>query len=597
MSSSKFMQEKIEPLLKACIWPRWLLLEAALDHAANSGDLHLSAAILRSQIEELDVLRTVAQVLLRKEEASWDGDAMANEIRTLVNRVLPRLQAKTEEQLVEQASDAAMAASRPEPLQRAFDRLSEYVHPNYGSHVLSVRPHGIAAARVLVEAFVAIYEAFLSLPWAKDGEDSHEDPIQRVQTGSKDPYLVLADDTIPTLRSALPAVGEKEWDDAAECFRHLAPCENNWGVTHKDLPTEVEAIRALRANSVPSDSWPDAIRTVTDQNRYAFLVAQEDRLAQDAARLDPATEQQDDKGRLSILVSGLTFAINVTEYKLDSLARQAARFINAENVLGAALAIRSMLEHHAIAIELGDKLQMLWERAERGAPNTERVSDAFAQAEKQIARVLASSSQPSEVSSSWRALWQESVRRPYNVLGPVKALDVAQPGFLKTYGLLSHIIHGTVATGGDLLGAGGEGWRSGHRPLAALMTHFLANVCKIDAFLDRQAASMIIGRRLDVVRRENEPAQKIKQMRVLKDQKLKPGRDVFGSGTRDDPYRFRKGLLYHEAFYHYLKQEGIEMRDRRLEKFATGFGDRVEVDDGRVLHFLNSEFGTIGTEK
>src|SRR6185295_12843456 len=60
VSSSKFMQEKIEPLLRACVWPRWLLLEEALDHAANSGDLHLSALVLRSQIEELDALRIVA---------------------------------------------------------------------------------------------------------------------------------------------------------------------------------------------------------------------------------------------------------------------------------------------------------------------------------------------------------------------------------------------------------------------------------------------------------------------------------------------------------------------------------------------------------
>jgi hypothetical protein len=88
------------------VWPRWLLLEAALDHAANSGDLHLSALILRSQVEELDVLRTVATVLSHLERGSWDGDAMANAIQTLTTRVLPRLQAKTDEQLIEQATDA-----------------------------------------------------------------------------------------------------------------------------------------------------------------------------------------------------------------------------------------------------------------------------------------------------------------------------------------------------------------------------------------------------------------------------------------------------------------------------------------------------------
>lgn len=258
VSSSKFVQEKIEPLVRACVWPRWLLLEAALDRAANSGDLHLSALILRSQIEELDAGRTAATVLLCREE-DWDRDAMAGTIRTLTKRILPRLQTKTEEQVVEQASDTAIAATRPEPLQRAFDRLSEYVHPNYGSHILSVRPHSVEAAQVFVEAFVAIYEAFLSLPWAKDADDGSEDPTHKGQPASRDPYIILADDTIPALKPALPALGEKEWNDAVECFRHRAACENNWAFP-MNLPTNVEAIRALRVTSLSSDSWPEVLR-------------------------------------------------------------------------------------------------------------------------------------------------------------------------------------------------------------------------------------------------------------------------------------------------------------------------------------------------
>ena len=587
VSSSEFMQQKIEPLLSACVWPRWLLLEEALDHAANSGDLHMSALVLRCQIEELDALRTVAIVLSRLEKGSWNGDAMADAIRALTKRVLPRLQTKTEEQLVEQASDAAIAAARPEPLQRAFDELSEYVHPNYGSHVLSVRPHSVEAAKVFIDAFVAIYEAFLSLPWAKDPDDSSEGRIHKGKTASRNPYLILADNTIPALKPAFPAIGEKEWTDAVECFRDRAACEDNWATL--ELPTDVEAIRALRDNSVPPDSWPEALRTATGQNRYAFLVQQEHRLAQDAARLVPATVQWGDKERLSVLISALTFAIDVTEYKLDSLARQVACLINDENVLGAALAVRSMLEHHALAIELREKLRALWERAEKGAPNTSQVADALAEAEKQIARVLAGSSQPPETSSSWRTLWQETVRKPYNVLGPIRALDATQPGFLKTYGLLSHIVHGTVGTGGDLLGTGGEGWRSGHKPLAARLTYFLANVCGFHAMLDRQAASMIIADRLDVVRRASEPTERIKQMRLLKGQKLKLGRDIFGSGTRDDPYRFRDGLLYHGALYHYLEQEGVQVRTRMFEQFSGAVVDRVEAEDGRVLYFLNDK--------
>lgn len=115
ISSTQFMQQKIEPLLRACVWPRWLLLEAALNHAERSGDLHLSALILRNQIEELDVLHIVRMVLSHREEGSWHGDAMANAMQTLSRLVLPRLQSKTAEQLIEHASDAAIAAMRPGP--------------------------------------------------------------------------------------------------------------------------------------------------------------------------------------------------------------------------------------------------------------------------------------------------------------------------------------------------------------------------------------------------------------------------------------------------------------------------------------------------
>jgi len=38
-----------------------------------------------------------------------------------------------------------------------------------------------------------------------------------------------------------------------------------------------------------------------------------------------------------------------------------------------------------------------------------------------------------------------------------------------------------------------------------------------------------------------------------------------------------------------LKQEGIQVRERRLEQFPDGFGDRVETEDGRVLCFLNDK--------
>lgn len=588
------VMQEIEPLLRACVWPRWLLLEAALDDASNSGSLHLSALILRTQIEELDALRTVAGVLLPR-DVSWDDAALAAAISTLRNCVLPRLQTKTAEQLVELAFDAAGSGARPTPLQKAFDQLSEYVHPNYGSHALSVRPHSVEAASVFVEAFVAIYEAFLSLPWVKDLDDRAEPP-KRGATESRDPYLILADCTIPALAPAFPAFEQKVWNESVNCFHRRAELESqneasSCATENGECATkiDVEAIQALRQHAAPPAGWPEPLGTAAGRDRYALLVDVERQLAKDAERFLPGVSLRDDKAWLSFLLSGLSFSINVTEHKLDTLGKKAAQLINARNALGATVAIRSMLEHHALAIELGARLQTLWERAERAAPNEDKVSDALGEAERQIARVLAGSSASREHSAPWKTLWEQTVRKPYNVLNPVRALDAKEPGFLKTYGLLSHVVHGTVCTGGDLLGTpiSDPGVAE---PILAQLAVFLSWLCDLDAMLDRQAASMTIAHRLDVIRRDRIGlGTRITTMRILEGQKLRPGRDIFGSGTESDPYRFRDGLLYHDAYYHYLKQEGIQVRKRSLEKFPDGFGDRLETEDGRVLCFLNDK--------
>jgi len=116
----------------------------------------------------------------------------------------------------------------------------------------------------------------------------------------------------------------------------------------------------------------------------------------------------------------------------------------------------------------------------------------------------------------------------------------------------------------------------------------LASLCGVDAMLDRQAESMRIAHRLDLTRRDPSGlVSRIKDMRILQEQKLKPGRDVFGSGTESDPFRFRRGLVYHDAYFHYLAQAGISVRRRQLHMFDKRPGDCVETKDGRVFYFLN----------
>ncbi len=593
----RLMQE-LQPLLRAAVWPRWLLLEAALEEASMSGALHLGALVLRAQIEELDAFQAVAPILAPTPETSWEEGMIAAAIQTLSRRVLPRLQTKTSEELLQAGGDPSQATRRPERLRKVFDELGDYVHPNYGSHVLSVQAHSVEAASVLVNAFVTVYETFLAHPWAREADDQ---PAVSIPREWRPPFLVLAEDTARVLAAHPGAaeIGAVPWIDAINCFHWRWENERTQenmarSVESGDVPGEkqnldVGAIRALREQGVPPDAWPVPIGSAAERSRYAFLVEGERRLVADAERLGGIPGRHDDASWLSLLCSGLTFSINVTEFKLDTLAEQAARLINGENVLGATLVVRSMLEHHAVAVELGRNLRALWNRIERAA-SVQQISDVLGEAEKQIARVLAGTPGSRERSAPWRNLWEETVRKHYNVLDPIRAIDPDQPGFLRTYGLLSHIVHGTVCTGGDLLGMRKAGARPG-QPTLAQLTLFLANLCAPAAMMDRQAGSMDIAHRLDVTRRDaaGSLGRRVAAMRLLGGQKLKPGRDIFGSGTPNDPFRFRRGLLYHDAYYHWLKQEGIQVRSRRVEQFGGDIGDRVETEDGRVLYFLNEK--------
>jgi hypothetical protein len=45
--------------------------------------------------------------------------------------------------------------------------LNSYVHPNYGSHIAALFPERGTAARLLLEAVVAVYDGFFALSWAE----------------------------------------------------------------------------------------------------------------------------------------------------------------------------------------------------------------------------------------------------------------------------------------------------------------------------------------------------------------------------------------------------------------------------------------------
>lgn len=581
LTSAAFLQEKIVPLLIACVWPRWLLLESALDESARAGDLHLVSQILRGQIEELDALRAVANLVRCKDDSLLAEQALQNDIQTVRRRVLPRFNAKSDKELLAHA--ASNPADRPEKLVRAFGLMSEYVHPNYGSHMLAVRPHTPDAATAICETFLAIYEAFANLPWVQDQPVGRRPPPQSELASEVDPFTQLADTTIPYLRPWLPSAPEQAWRDAPDVFRRVALIAD--AASPLIDTTMPEAMAALNEAGVTPDRWPDPLRSAAAQDSYRTLVRLEKDLVEAARMLLPAAGSDTTADRVVLLLSALAFAITLTEYKLQSLSRRAATLLNHKNVLGAAIAVRSMIEHHAVAIVLGDKMDGLWERLEKGGAPEDSLMDA----EKQVARVLAGSRQPAQHAAAWRMRWKETVEKPYNIMTSIQRVDEREPGLLEAYGLLSHIVHGTICTGGDLLGDGGT--IAQQEPTLAQLVLFLGQLMTHSAMLDRQAGAMLLAQRLHLLKANGTDLERgVRDMALPAERKLKKGRDVRGEGTRESPFRFRHGLFYQEAFRRYLIQEEIKLIARQAISVAGGVVDCVEVAHGQAIYFSTDAF-------
>jgi len=191
----------LQPFIESARWVRWIHLERALAIAAASGDLLTSALVLRTQIEELAVLSNLDKYarqtpcsladLERKTRASTIECGEIRRYAELVkDRLLPRTQRATEEEL----TDPKNPPKKPRDLDFVFHRLNDYVHPNYGSHIVLITPERSAVASVLVDAFVAVYQQFFSLDWSSDidGEsEANKGKFPAIQTAQAELYTFL----------------------------------------------------------------------------------------------------------------------------------------------------------------------------------------------------------------------------------------------------------------------------------------------------------------------------------------------------------------------------------------------------------------------
>lgn len=159
------------PVVHRAFWARWLYLERAFELASKTGDLLFGAIVLRTMAEDVWAIRELASLenMLYQNHACVvpeDFKRIRAHGDLLWGRFLPPVGDLPE--LPE--SSAPEPFNRPEyaDLKQAFQQLNDYVHLNYGSHLLSLFPERTSALRVLLEAYITIYEAFFKVPWVSD---------------------------------------------------------------------------------------------------------------------------------------------------------------------------------------------------------------------------------------------------------------------------------------------------------------------------------------------------------------------------------------------------------------------------------------------
>lgn len=595
--------------IQGTFWPRWHELEDALSEASLSGNLLLGALVLRTQIEELNRFslinnaRTIAKQVM--DGASIDAkttDEFCNLALYIDSTVLFRTDVLPNSQLLAKPIEHSIKV--PELL-ATYDELGDYVHPNYGSHLLFVKPESVIAAQIVCTTFVKVYEFFLNQCKVKTGNRDvrkyifFDKPMKRL---CKELPILTEEVNLPEITKGLvDRIGKLEHyfalHEAAEQIAIAIPARASSEQSGELAAFLVPIADVLEPSKAPHNlesifavdcpfRWPVPLNSLDARMRWSLLVKRPAESLEAAAEhyfsQPPATI--DYECWFSLISNAILLTITLTELKIQTLAEHSARLLLNRNVLGAALSIRAIFEHHAVVLETARRLLKEWDGAAQDARNKKDLSAKFTHLENHAARFLAGTRSTKEMTTLWKKRWETSPRS-LHVLTAIEASKVELP-----YGFLSKIIHGETYRGGDLLGAGGP-------PVtAAFVCQLIDLLCKlldIEMTKDRSYSAMALSYKLaESSGRQacNNAELTVSLLAERIPEKFVRGRDIRGEGTELQPFRFRHGLCFTEAIHAYCYKENIPFKRQELWQLKPILGDKIHTEDGRILFFLNNPF-------
>jgi hypothetical protein len=572
----------LDPALRAVAWPRWLLLERAFLDASATGDLLFAALVLRTMSEE--AMRLHAIDVNAERLAVLAGSSAAPDQDRLMQFLLfawGSLAVLPTDMVLDGSgwpSLKSIATAMPR-LERARAALNSYVHPNYGSHIAALFPERAAAAKLLLEAIAAVYEAFFALSWSQSRLTG---PTLPLGVGSLESWKR----TIRRLLShTLPEIRRSPGNDAlAEIMK--APAIIEWLTTERnDLsamlrdPAAESLVEYLPRRSIGASGarecefgiWEGA--SAADVLGFAAARRAEWRLVSEFPIGTPDTTDQVRWLRFNAL--SLQLAMLIDRAKAAAFKTQLVRQVVQGNSLAALLCIRSLIEHRALAVWLPGQVGASLDAIAAQIQAAGTLPEPARQAEIALARFLAGQGRDTqEERRAWIMSEQGGVRVAWLNLGNI--VEAAFPGddrFPKLYALASAAMHARSCRGIDLL-LRAANLTTYARHVGLLVLERLSDR---DEEMDHWSAVAIASVRMEHAAAFGgaaaAPTDRVAQ-RVFGrfDELLTPGIDYSGDGTKENPFSLGSHLEYYQGSYALLRQLGVDTgtSKRVLDHDASG---------------------------
>jgi hypothetical protein len=574
----------IAPILPAIRWGRWLNLEKALEQAMATGDLLFAAVILRSLGEE--VLR------LRALEISWvDSRPSSQEIRAWAAAVFISIEPFVQDHSTakhEKAEhfDLSLPHADDNEIRTCMKALNDYIHPNYGSHILALYPESAEGSRIILDAFEKICGAFLMLHWATDSQ-----PLEGIDMGS--PYVADFSKVVWRLKSRLMNKLKQHAQDRYS-IKDFSPISfSDWLSSEESSYSE-----ALNAPEVENVLMPlrDAILGMPVEGANPIRCADPWRLSSAKLVFElaiarrgeqllreqfPAGTPSDQTSREWFLFAAQSFEVLImtTALKIAFFRVQMVRQIVDQNLIGIAACMRSILEHFAISEWLLERLGDHWNEVKKKTQSSGGIPMAATKKfESDLTRLLVGTMGTVERPVPWAQL-----REGVNVTSAVASAFKDAAHFLSEYDWSSAALHGRLMRSVELCFPNQDYVDN----ILFRGIRCLEWVCSRDLEGGHLRESFQIWSYLKNLVRVLQGNDQLRRHSLIQAvgavTKLKHGRDYSGTGSSvSDPIVFRGPLNYYLAFDQYCQQEQLDRATRRPEFISHVLYDVVQQGDREI---------------